>query len=181
MAKARLQEFYEKTIKPELVKEFGYKNELEIPRLTKIVLNIGVGEAALDKKKINGAVEDLTAISGQKPVVINARKSEAAFKLREGMPVGVKVTMRKQRMFDFVDRLINLALPHVRDFRGINGKSFDGNGNYAFGIKEQIIFPEIDFDKIDAIRGMDIIVCTTAKTDAEAKALLKHFNFPFYN
>lgn len=181
MRTARLLDFYRKDIRESLQKEFGYANPMEIPRLDKIVLNMGVGEAVTDKKKINGAVADLTAISGQKPVVCYAKKSEASFKLREGMPVGVKVTLRGARMYDFLDRLVNIAMPRIRDFRGVNGKSFDGNGNYAFGIKEQLIFPEIDYDKMDALRGMDIIVATTAKTDKEAKALLTGFNFPFKN
>ncbi len=181
MEKARLQELYEKTIRAELKKQFGYANDLQIPKLEKIVLNMGVGEAVLDKKKIDAAEKDMIAISGQKPVTARAKKSIASFKLREGMPIGVKVTLRKKRMYDFLDKLINVALPRVRDFRGLNAKSFDGAGNYAFGIKEQIIFTEIDFDKMDAIRGMDVIICTTAKTNEEGKALLTHFNFPFYN
>lgn len=175
----RLQEQFESTIRPALSEEFGYKNPMEVPRLTKIVLNMGVGEASQDRKKIDGAVSDLTAITGQKPVVTKAKKSIAAFKLRDGMTVGAKVTLRRERMYEFLDRLVNIALPRVRDFRGINGKSFDGNGNYAMGIKEQIVFPEIDYDKVDEIRGMDIIICTSAKSDAEAKALLKGFNMPF--
>lgn len=175
----RLQEHFEQTVRPALTEEFGYKNPMEVPKVTKIVLNMGVGEAALDRKKIDGAVSDLTAISGQKPVVTKAKKSIAAFKLRDGMTVGAKVTLRRDRMYEFLDRLVNIALPRVRDFRGVNGKAFDGNGNYAMGIKEQIVFPEIDYDKVDAVRGMDIIICTSAKTDAEAKALLKGFNMPF--
>lgn len=177
----RLFEFYKNTIRDSLKKEFNYANAMEIPKLDKIVLNMGVGQAALDKKKIKGAVDDMTAISGQKPVICYAKKSEAAFKLREGMPVGVKVTLRGPRMYDFVDRLVNIAMPRIRDFRGINSKSFDGAGNYAMGITEQLIFPEVDYDKIDGIRGMDIVICTTAKTDKEAKELLKGFNFPFIN
>ena len=176
---ARLLDFYRKNIKSSLKKEFGYKNDMEIPALTKVVLNMGVGEASLDKKKIQGAVNDMTAISGQKPVIKYAKKSEAGFKLREGMPVGVKVTLRGARMYDFLDRLTTIAMPRIRDFRGLNKKSFDGNGNYAFGITEQLIFPEIEYDKMDVLRGMDIVVCSTAKTDKEAKALLTGFNFPF--
>ncbi|MBN1783919.1 MAG: 50S ribosomal protein L5 [Alphaproteobacteria bacterium] len=179
MRTARLLDFYRKTIRDSLQKEFGYKNQMEIPRLDKIVLNMGVGAAVTDKKKIDGAVSDMTAISGQKPVICHAKKSEATFKLREGMPVGVKVTLRGARMYDFMDRLVNVAMPRIRDFRGLNAKSFDGNGNYAFGIKEQLIFPEVDYDKMDILRGMDIIVATTAKTDKEAKALLVGFQFPF--
>jgi len=175
----RLQEYFEQTIRPAMSEEFGYKNPMEVPKLTKIVINMGVGEASQDKKKIDGALSDLTAITGQKPVVTKAKKSIAAFKLRDGMTVGAKVTLRRDRMYEFLDRLVNIALPRVRDFRGIPGKSFDGNGNYAMGMKEQIVFPEIDYDKVDAIRGMDIIICTSAKTDAEAKALLKGFNMPF--
>ncbi len=178
---ARLLDFYRKDIKESLKKEFGYKNPMEIPRMDKIVLNMGVGEAAIDKKKIQGAVNDMTVISGQKPLIRYAKKSEASFKLREGMPVGVKTTLRGARMYDFLDRLVNVAMPRIRDFRGLNVKSFDGNGNYAFGITEQLIFPEVDYDKMDVLRGMDIVVCTTAKTDKEAKALLTGFNFPFRN
>jgi large subunit ribosomal protein L5 len=152
---------------------------LEVPRLEKIVINMGVGEASQDKKKMDGALADLTAIAGQKPIVTYAKKSIAGFKLREEMMVGCKVTMRRTRMFEFLDRLVTITLPRVRDFRGLNGKSFDGNGNYAMGIKEQIVFPEVDYDKVDQIRGMDIVICTTAKTDAEALALLKAFNLPF--
>ena len=178
---ARLREVYDKEIRAKLTEEFGYKNPMEVPKLEKIVINMGVGEASQDKKKIQGALDDMTAIAGQKPVSTKARKSIAGFKLREEMVVGCKVTLRKERMFEFLDRLVNIALPRVRDFRGINGKSFDGRGNYAMGLKEQIVFPEIDYDKVDAIRGMDIIICTTAKTDAEAKALLTAFNMPFGN
>ncbi len=177
----RLQERYNTSVKPALMKEFGYKNSLEVPRLDKIVINMGVGEAVNDRKVVDGAVADLAAITGQKPVVTKSRKSIATFKLREGMAIGAKVTLRRDRMYEFVDRLINIALPRVRDFRGLNGKSFDGNGNYALGLKEQIVFPEIDYDKVDQVRGMDIIICTTAKTDAEAKALLRGFDFPFVN
>ena len=176
---ARLQEHYEKVVRPALIEEFSYQNRLEAPRIDKIVINMGVGEATSDSKKINIAVAELAAISGQKPVVTKARKSIATFKLREGMNIGCKVTLRRQRMYEFLDRLINIALPRVRDFRGVSGKSFDGRGNYALGLKEQIVFPEIDYDKIDEVRGMDIIIVTTAKTDAEARALLKGFDMPF--
>ena len=178
---ARLREVYDNEIRNSMVQEFGYKNPMEVPKLEKIVINMGVGEASQDKKKIQGALEDMGLITGQKPVSTKARKSIAGFKLREEMVVGCKVTLRKERMYEFLDRLINIALPRVRDFRGVNAKSFDGGGNYAMGLKEQIVFPEIDYDKVDAIRGMDIIICTTAKTDAEAKALLKGFNMPFGN
>jgi large subunit ribosomal protein L5 len=178
---ARLREVYDKEIRAKMTEEYGYKNPMEVPKLEKIVINMGVGEASQDRKKIEGALADMTAISGQKPVATKARKSIAGFKLREEMVVGCKVTLRKERMYEFLDRLVNIALPRVRDFRGVNGKSFDGRGNYAMGLKEQIVFPEIDYDKVDAIRGMDIIICTTAKTDAEAKALLAAFNMPFGN
>jgi len=176
---ARLQEHYEKVVRPALIQEFSYKNQLEAPRIDKIVINMGVGEATADSKKINIAVQELTAISGQKPVVTKARKSIATFKLREGMNIGCKVTLRRQRMYEFLDRLITIALPRVRDFRGVSGKSFDGRGNYTLGLKEQLVFPEIDYDKVEKVRGMDIVICTTAKTDAEAKALLKGFQMPF--
>jgi large subunit ribosomal protein L5 len=178
---ARLQEHYAKTLREALIKEFSYKNPLEVPRLEKIVINMGVGEAVNDRKVVDGAVADLTAITGQKPVVTKSRTSIATFKLREGMAIGAKVTLRRDRMYEFVDRLINIALPRVRDFRGLNPKSFDGRGNFAMGLKEQIVFPEIDYDKVDQVRGMDIIICTTAKTDAEARALLRGFDFPFVN
>ena len=178
---ARLQEHYTATVREALIKEFSYKNPLEVPRLDKIVINMGVGEAVNDRKAVDGAVTDLAAITGQKPVVTKSRKSIATFKLREGMAIGAKVTLRRDRMYEFVDRLINIALPRVRDFRGLNGKSFDGNGNYAMGLKEQIVFPEIDYDKVDQVRGMDIIICTTAKSDAEARSLLRGFDFPFAN
>ena len=178
---ARLQEHYTKTVRDALVKEFNYKNAFEVPKLDKIVINMGVGEATADSKKINLAVAELTAIAGQKPVITKARKSIATFKLREGMAIGCKVTLRKQHMYEFLDRLVNIALPRVRDFRGISGKSFDGRGNYTLGLKEQLVFPEIDYDKVDKVRGMDIVICTTAKTDAEAKALLKGFDMPFNN
>lgn len=177
----RLQDEYNNTIKASLLEEFGYESVMEVPKLDKIVLNMGVGEASQDKKKIVGAVEDMQRITGQKPVITKAKKSIATFKLRDGMIVGCKVTLRRHRMYEFLDRLVTIALPRVRDFRGISGKSFDGNGNYAMGMKEQIVFPEIDYDQVDQIRGMDIIVCTTAKTDAEAKALLKGFDMPFSN
>jgi large subunit ribosomal protein L5 len=178
---ARLQEHYQKVVRDALTKEFGYKNTFQVPKLDKIVINMGVGEATADSKKINIAVEELKAISGQKPVVTKARKSIATFKLREGMAIGCKVTLRRQHMYEFLDRLVNIALPRVRDFRGISGKSFDGRGNYTLGLKEQLVFPEIDYDKVDKVRGMDIVICTTAKTDAEAKALLKGFDMPFNN
>ena len=178
---ARLQEHYTKTVRPALVKEFSYKNAFEVPKLDKIVINMGVGEAVNDRKAVDGAVADLTAITGQKPVVTKSRVSIATFKLRENMAIGAKVTLRRDRMYEFIDRLINIALPRVRDFRGLNGKSFDGRGNFAMGLKEQIVFPEIDYDKVDMVRGMDIIICTTAKSDAEARALLKAFDFPFAN
>jgi large subunit ribosomal protein L5 len=175
----RLRTQYDETIKPHLMKEFGYKNVMQAPRLDKIVLNMGVGEAVADTKKVRAAAADMERIAGQKPVITHARKSIAGFKVREEMPLGVKVTLRKTRMYEFLDRLVNIALPRVRDFRGLNPNSFDGNGNYAMGIKEHIIFPEINFDQIDQTWGMDIIVCTTARTDDEARALLKAFNFPF--
>jgi large subunit ribosomal protein L5 len=177
----RLQNHYEKVVRPALIKEFGYKNAMQCPRLEKIVVNMGVGEAVQDGKKVDAAVGDLTAITGQKPVVTRAKKSIATFKLRENMPIGCKVTLRRQRMFEFLDRLVNIALPRVRDFRGVSAKSFDGRGNYALGLKEQLVFPEIDYDKIDQVRGMDIVIVTTAKTDAEAKALLRGFDMPFAN
>jgi large subunit ribosomal protein L5 len=175
----RLRTQYEETIKPELIKQFGYANVMMAPKLDKIVLNMGVGEAVNDTKKVRAAAADLERIAGQKVVITHARKSIAGFKVRENMPLGVKVTLRKQRMYEFIDRLVNVALPRVRDFRGLNPNSFDGRGNYAMGIKEHIIFPEINFDQIDQSWGMDIIVCTTARTDDEARALLKAFNFPF--
>jgi large subunit ribosomal protein L5 len=177
----RLQERYNNSVKPALMKEFGYKNSLEVPRLDKIVINMGVGEVVQDSKKLNGAVSDLTAIAGQKPLITKSRKSIANFKLRAGLNIGCKVTLRRARMYEFLDRLINVALPRVRDFRGVSGRSFDGRGNYAIGLKEQIVFPEIDYDKTDTVRGMDIVICTTARTNAEAKALLKAFDMPFTN
>ena len=167
--KTRLEEHYHKNIHPTMVEKFNYKNKFEVPKLTKVVINIGVGEAVKDSKKIDSAIKEITAISGQKPVVTRAKKAIATFKLREGMPIGVKVTLRKSHMYEFIDRLINVALPRVRDFRGLNGKSFDGNGNYSLGLKEQIVFPEIDYDNIDTIRGMDICVVTSAKSDEEGK------------
>jgi large subunit ribosomal protein L5 len=175
----RLRTQYEETIKAELLKQFGYKNVMQLPKLDKIVLNMGVGEAVNDTKKVKSAAADLEKIAGQKPVITHARKSIAGFKVRENMPLGVKVTLRKQRMYEFLDRLVNVALPRVRDFRGLNPNSFDGRGNYAMGIKEHIIFPEISYDQIEQVWGMDVIICTTAKTDDEARALLKAFNFPF--
>ncbi len=175
----RLKSVYRDTIRAALKEEFGYKNEMQIPRLDKIVLNMGVGEAVSDSKKIRSAEADLALIAGQKCVVTKAKKSIAGFKVREEMPLGVKVTLRRDRMYEFLDRLITVAMPRVRDFRGVNPKSFDGRGNYALGLKEHIVFPEINFDKIDQVWGMDIVICTTATTDAEAKALLKHFNMPF--
>ena len=176
---ARLKEQYESTVRPQLVERFGYKSAMQVPRLDKIVLNMGVGEAVADKKKLENAMRDMAKISGQKPVECRARKSVANFKVRKGMAIGCRVTLRRERMYEFLDRLINIALPRVRDFRGVPEKSFDGRGNYAFGIKEQIIFPEINFDEVDEVRGMDIIICTTARTNEEAKALLAGFNMPF--
>lgn len=176
---ARLQEHYVTVVKPRLTKAFDYKNPMQVPRLEKIVINMGVGEAVGDSKKLTNAVGDLTAITGQKPVVTRARKSIAQFKVRENMPIGCKVTLRRDRMYEFLDRLINIALPRLRDFRGVSPKSFDGRGNYAMGVREQIIFPEIEYDKVDQVRGMDIIFVTTAKTDAEAKELLQGFDMPF--
>jgi large subunit ribosomal protein L5 len=176
---SRLKERYLKTLRPALIKEFGYPNALAAPRLDKIVINMGVGEAVLDGKKMQAAVADLTAISGQKPVVTKSRKSIATFKLREGMSIGCKVTLRGTRMYEFLDRLVTVALPRVRDFRGVSSKSFDGRGNFSLGLKEQLVFPEIDYDKIDEVRGMDIVICTTARTDDEGKALLKGFDMPF--
>ena len=175
----RLKELYDNEIRATLGESFGYSNPMRIPRLEKIVVNMGVGEAASDSKKINGAVDDMTRITGQKPVVTKAKISIAVFKLREGMSVGVKATLRRNRMYDFLDRLVNVALPRVRDFRGLSGRSFDGHGNYAMGLREQIVFPEIDYDQVDTIRGMDIVICTTAETNEEAHALLKAFNMPF--
>lgn len=176
---ARLKEFYRDTVTKQLVEQFGYKSVMEVPRITKITVNMGVGEAVGDKKIIENASGDLEKITGQKPLVTKARKSVAGFKIREGWPVGCKVTLRRDRMYEFLDRLISVAIPRIRDFRGLNGKSFDGRGSYNMGVKEQIIFPEIDYDKIDALRGMDITITTTAKTDEEGRALLAAFNFPF--
>jgi large subunit ribosomal protein L5 len=176
---ARMKKLYAEEIVPKLVKEFGYKNALQVPRLDKIVLNMGVGEAVNDTKKVASAANDLALIAGQKPIVTRARKAISTFKVRENMPIGAKVTLRQTRMYEFLDRLVTVALPRVRDFRGLDPKSFDGRGNYALGVKEHIIFPEIDYDKAEAMLGMDIVVCTTARTDAEARALLAAFNFPF--
>jgi len=175
----RLKRDYDDRIVPAMIERFGYKNKLEVPKLDKIVINMGVGEATQDKKKVETAATELQQIAGQKPVITKAKKSIAQFKLREGMPIGCKVTLRRERMFEFLDRLVTIALPRVRDFRGLNAKSFDGRGNYAMGLKEQIIFPEINYDQIDKVRGMDVIVTTTAKTDEEARELLRLFNFPF--
>ncbi len=178
---ARLQTQYRDVVVGQLMKQFGYKNVMEVPRLTKITINMGVGEAVTDKKVIDNAVADLVKIAGQKPVVTKAKKAISNFKVRENWPVGCKVTLRRERMWEFLDRLVSISLPRVRDFRGVSGRSFDGRGNYTLGVKEQVIFPEIEFDKVDAIRGMDITFTTTAKTDEEAKALLKAFSFPFRN
>jgi large subunit ribosomal protein L5 len=176
---SRLQDYYKETVVPQLQEKFQYSNVMEVPRVTKVTLNMGVGEAVSDKKVMDRAVGDMTAISGQKPIVNNARKSVASFKIRDGWPVGCKVTLRRERMYEFLDRLVNIAIPRIRDFRGLNRRSFDGRGNFSMGVKEQIMFPEIDYDQIDAIRGMDITITTTAKTDEEALALLQAFNFPF--
>jgi len=181
MARARLREQYETTIRPALMQEFGYQNPMQVPRLEKIVVNMGVGDAVQDSKKAEAAAADLTAITGQHPVITKAKRSIATFKLRQGMSIGCKVTLRRERMYEFLDRLITVALPRVRDFRGIPGKSFDGRGNFALGLKEQLVFPEIDYDRVDATRGMDVVIVTTARTDAEAKALLKAFDMPFAN
>ena len=175
---SRLNSFYKETVVPSLMKEFGYKSVMEVPRITKITLNMGVGDAVADKKVIEHAVGDMEKIAGQKPVVTKSRKSIAGFKIRQGYPIGCMVTLRRERMYEFLDRLIGVAIPRIRDFRGISGKSFDGRGNYSMGVKEQTIFPEIEYDKIDAVRGMNITITTTAKTDAEAKALLMAFKFP---
>lgn len=175
---ARLQKFYNETVKGELIKQFGYKNPMQVPKLLKITLNMGLGEAAADKKIIQSAIDDLTRISGQKPVATLSRQSIAAFKIRVGWPIGCKVTLRGKRMYEFFDRLVNITIPRIRDFRGLNNKSFDGRGNYSLGIKEQIVFPEIDYDKIDQLRGLDIVITTSAKNDVEAAALLKAFGFP---
>ncbi len=175
----RLKEHYETVVRPALAKEFGYDNPMQLPRIDKIVINMGVGSAVQDSKKVQSAVKDLTAIAGQKPVVTRAKKSIAAFKLRQGMPIGCKVTLRRERMYEFLDRLVTIALPRTRDFRGIPERSFDGRGNFAMGVKEQIIFPEINYDEVDEIRGMDIVITTTAKTDDEGRVLLKNFDMPF--
>jgi large subunit ribosomal protein L5 len=181
MAMTRLQEHYNKTVVGKLMERFGYTSVMQAPRITKITLNMGVGEAVADKKVLEHAVGDLTKICGQKPVVTHARISVAGFKIREGWPIGCKVTLRRANMYEFLDRLISISIPRIRDFRGLNPRSFDGRGNYSLGVKEQIIFPEIDYDKIDALRGLDITITTTAKTNEEAKALLEGFNFPFKN
>lgn len=175
------EKLYNEVIKKSLVDKFGYANSHEIPKLTKIVLNMGVGDAVMDKKKLTNAAEEMGMIAGQKPVITKARKSIATFKVREEMPIGCKVTLRREKMYEFLERLVNMALPRIRDFHGIQGKNFDGRGNFAFGIKEQIIFPEINYEKVDAVRGMDIVICTSAKTDEEAKALLTGFNLPIKN
>jgi large subunit ribosomal protein L5 len=177
----RLEQIYKETVVPKLIERFGYENVMQVPRISKITLNMGVGEAVGNKKILENAVADMTKIAGQKPITTNARVSVASFKIRDGWPIGCKVTLRRAKMFEFLDRLINISLPRVRDFRGVSGRSFDGRGNYNMGVKEQIIFPEIDFDQVDAMRGMDIAITTTAKTDAEAKALLEAFRFPFRN
>lgn len=176
---ARLREHYDKVVKPALIEEFKYKNPMEVPRVEKVVVNMGVGEGVADQKKVHAAAGELALIAGQKPVITRARKSIASFKLREGMPVGCKVTLRSERMYEFLDRLITIALPRVRDFRGVPPKSFDGRGNFSMGLKEQIVFPEIDYDQVGEIRGLDIVICTTAKTDDEARALLRGFQMPF--
>lgn len=176
---ARLKEYYKSAVVPELQKQFGYSNPMQMPKITKVVVNMGVGEASQNRKELDGALDDMAAITGQKPVTTLARKSIANFKLREGMPVGCRVTLRGERMWEFLDRLINVTLPRIRDFKGVSPKSFDGRGNYTLGLKEQIIFPEIDYDKVDKIRGMDITICTTAETNDEGRALLKQFSMPF--
>ena len=178
---ARLKEYYKETVLPQLTQQFGYKSVMEVPRISKIVLNMGVGEAVGDKKLLDNAVADMQKVSGQKPVITKSKKSIAVFKIREGYPIGCMVTLRHERMYEFLDRLVTIALPRVRDFRGVSGRAFDGRGNYNMGVKEQIIFPEIEYDKIDKLRGMNITITTTAKTDAEAKALLSAFKFPFKN
>ncbi|GAA0239943.1 50S ribosomal protein L5 [Rhodanobacter caeni] len=177
----RLEKFYKEQVVPKLTEQFGYQNVMQVPRITKITLNMGVGEAAGNKKVLENAVADMAKLSGQKPITTKARVSVASFKIRDGWPIGCKVTLRRAQMWEFMDRLINISLPRVRDFRGVSAKAFDGRGNYNFGVKEQIIFPEIDFDQVDALRGMDISITTTAKTDDEAKALLAAFSFPFRN
>src|SRR3990172_1485295 len=177
--KARLRTHFEEVIRPELTKQFGYKNRMQVPTITKVVLNMGIGEGVADRKKVDGAANDLALIAGQKAVITKSRKSIATYKLRDGQAIGCKVTLRKTRMYDFIDRLVNIALPRIRDFRGLNPKSFDGRGNFSIGIKEHIIFPEIEYDKVESVLGMDIVVCTTARNDDEARALLKGLNFPF--
>jgi len=177
----RLEKIYKEEVAPALMKKFGYTNPMEVPKITKITINMGVGEAATNKKILENAVADLAKISGQKPITTKSRVSVASFKIRDGWPIGCKVTLRRAKMYEFLDRLVSISLPRVRDFRGVSGRSFDGRGNYNMGVKEQIIFPEIDFDAVDAVRGMDIAITTTAKTDAEAKALLEAFKFPFRN
>jgi large subunit ribosomal protein L5 len=181
MAMSRLQSLYREQLATELKQRFGYKSAMQVPRIEKITINMGVGEAIADKKVLDHAVADLRTLSGQQPIITHARKSVAAFKVREGWPVGCKVTLRRERMYEFLDRLINIAIPRIRDFRGMSGKAFDGRGNYSLGLKEQIVFPEIDYDKIDALRGMDITITTSAQNDAEARALLEAFKFPFRN
>ncbi len=176
---ARLHDHYKEKVVPQLMERFGYKSVMEVPRIEKITLNMGVGEAVGDKKNMEFAVNDMARIAGQKPIVTKARKSVAGFKIREGWPIGCKVTLRRERMYEFLDRLVNIALPRVRDFRGLSAKSFDGRGNYSLGVKEQIIFPEVEYDKVDSLRGMDITITTTARTDEEGRALLDGFNFPF--
>jgi large subunit ribosomal protein L5 len=178
---ARLAEHYQTTVAPQLTEQFGYKSPMQVPRITKITLNMGLGEPVGNKKVLEAASEELALISGQRPVVTNARKSVANFKIREGWPIGCKVTLRRERMYEFLDRLINIAIPRIRDFRGLSQKSFDGRGNYSFGLKEQIVFPEIDYDKVDAIRGMDVTITTSASTDEEALVLLQKFEFPLRN
>jgi large subunit ribosomal protein L5 len=178
---SRLQTLYRERLAGELKERFGYKSVMQVPRIEKITINMGVGEAIADKKVLEHAVSDLRALSGQHPIITHARKSVAAFKVREGWPIGCKVTLRRERMYEFLDRLINVAIPRIRDFRGMSGKAFDGRGNYSLGLREQIVFPEIDYDKIDALRGMDVTITTSAKTDAEARALLEAFKFPFRN
>jgi large subunit ribosomal protein L5 len=175
----RLKSLYREQVRPALTEEFKYRNPMQVPSLEKIVLNMGIGEAVADRKKVDSAARDLAMIAGQKPVLTKARRSISTFKLRDGMPIGTKVTLRRARMYEFLDRLVTIALPRVKDFRGLNPKSFDGRGNYALGIKEHIVFPEIDYDKVESVWGMDIIICTTAQSDDEARALLTHFNFPF--
>ena len=177
--KPRLRDQFEQTVRPALTQQFGYKNRMQVPVITKVVLNMGIGEGVADRKKVDNAAQDLTMIAGQKAVITKSRKSIATYKLRDGQAIGCKVTLRKKRMYDFIDRLVNIALPRIRDFRGLNPKSFDGRGNYSLGIKEHIVFPEIDFDKVTDSWGLDVTVCTTARTDDEARALLAAFNFPF--